>query len=91
MFRIRIGLNTDPDLDPAFKVNTDPDPAFIGNKDPDPNADFFMTDILSTTRNVMHSHKFLFIGYIPIENSLRILRFKSKYASRHTVNTKKDL
>jgi len=24
VFRIRIGLNTDPD--PAFKVNTDPDP-----------------------------------------------------------------
>jgi len=26
VYRIRIGLNTDPDL--AFKVDTDPDPAF---------------------------------------------------------------
>ena len=26
VFRIRIGLNTDPDLDPAFEVNKDPDP-----------------------------------------------------------------
>ena len=39
MFRIRIGLNTDPD--PALEVNTDPDPAFKVKTDPDPG--FFRT------------------------------------------------
>jgi len=31
VFWIRIGLNTDPDLDPepVFKVKTDPDPGFL--------------------------------------------------------------
>ena len=44
VFRIRIGLNTDPD--PAFEVNTDPDsdPVFKVNTDLD--AGFFMTYIL---------------------------------------------
>ena len=35
MFRIRIDLNTDPDPDPAFKVNTD--------LDPDSDPGFYMT------------------------------------------------
>jgi hypothetical protein len=51
MFRIRIGLDTDPDpafevnADPviAFEVNTDPDPAFEVNMDRDPDPGFFMT------------------------------------------------
>jgi len=29
VFRIRIGLNTDLDPDPAFEVNMDPDPGFL--------------------------------------------------------------
>jgi len=41
VFRIRIGLNTDPDQDPAFEVITDPDPAKKVKTDPDPG--FFMT------------------------------------------------
>ena len=41
MFRIRIGLNPDPD--PAFEVNTDPDSAFEVNADTDPGPGFFMS------------------------------------------------
>ena len=41
MFRIRIGLDTDPD--PAFEVNMDLDPAFEVNTDPDSGS--FMTNI----------------------------------------------
>jgi len=45
VFRIRIGLNTDPD--PAFEANTDtdPDPAFEVNTEPDPDPGSFMTNI----------------------------------------------
>jgi len=42
VFRILIGLNTDPD--PAFYVNTDSDPAFKVNRDPD--LGFFKNHIL---------------------------------------------
>ena len=41
MFRIRIDLNTDPDPDQAFEVNTDPDPAWDLDSDPG----FFLTNI----------------------------------------------
>jgi len=44
LFRIRFGLNTDPDPDPALKVNTDPDPANNVDKDPDPDRGFFKTN-----------------------------------------------
>ena len=43
MFRIRIGLNTDPD--PAFEVKKDPDPTFEVNTDPDPDLGSLMTNI----------------------------------------------
>jgi len=49
LFWIPIGLNTDPNPDPAFEVNTDldpnpdPDPALEVNTDPDPGS--FMTNI----------------------------------------------
>ena len=47
VFRIRIGLTTDLDPDPAFKVNSDldQDPVFKVNTDPDPDPGFFMTSI----------------------------------------------
>jgi len=41
VFRIRIGLNTNPD--PAFEVNTDLDTAFVVNTDPDQGC--CMTDM----------------------------------------------
>jgi len=43
VFRIRIGLNTDPD--PAFEVKKDPDPTFEVNTDPDPDLGSLMTNI----------------------------------------------
>jgi len=43
VFRIRFGLNTDPD--PANEINTDPDPAFKHYTDPNPGPGFFMTNI----------------------------------------------
>ena len=47
VFRIRVGLNTDLDIDsdqdPAFEVNTDP--TFEVNTDPDPDPGSFMTNI----------------------------------------------
>jgi len=36
LFRIRIGLNRDPDPDLAFEFNMDPNPAFEVNTDSDP-------------------------------------------------------
>jgi len=70
VFRIRIGLNTDPD--PAFEVNTDPDPAFKVNTDPDSDPGYFMTKILQQNFFVIHSfhHKLLFRPLV------RTLRFK---------------
>jgi len=43
VFRIRNGLNTDPD--PALKVNMNPDPALEVNTDQDPGPGYFMTYI----------------------------------------------
>jgi len=71
VFRIRIGLNTDPD--PAFEVSTDPDPAFKVNTDPDPG--FFMTTFYQIF--LVNSQLSLFI---PL---LRTLEFKSKNANHH--------
>jgi len=66
VFRIRNGLNTNPDLDPdpAFEVKTDPDPAKKANTDPDPG--FFMTGHL-TNIFLVHSYFLSQIAiYIPI-------------------------
>jgi len=50
VFWIRIGLNTDPDPEPASEVNKDPGSAEKVNTDPDPDPGFVMTNIFITNR-----------------------------------------